>query len=234
MSAATIKLQGVHAVVFDLDDTLYCERDFAFSGFDAVEAWLRDRFPCPFPPAGRMRSLFDAGERGHIFDRILAELGQPVRPELIADMVSCYRLHVPSIRFQPDAEQALAKWRSGFRLGLISDGPLETQRLKVEALGLAGRVEHIILTDQWGRQYWKPHPRSFEEMERRLGATGGACVYIGDNPLKDFIAPNQRGWRTVRLRRAEGIYADEKPPVGGEPQHLIGKLGDLELTPRNP
>ena len=31
-------------IVFDLDDTLYLERDFVRSGFAAVDRWVSDRF----------------------------------------------------------------------------------------------------------------------------------------------------------------------------------------------
>ena len=31
----------VHTVVFDLDDTLFAERDYVLSGFRAVDEWIR-------------------------------------------------------------------------------------------------------------------------------------------------------------------------------------------------
>jgi putative hydrolase of the HAD superfamily len=33
----------IHTLVFDLDDTLYPEKDFVLSGFDAVDRWLKER-----------------------------------------------------------------------------------------------------------------------------------------------------------------------------------------------
>ena len=31
-------------------------------------------------------------------------------------------------------------------------------------------------------------------------------VYISDNPKKDFFAPNELGWKTIRYKNPNGIY----------------------------
>ena len=65
-------------VTFDLDDTLYLERDFVRSGFAAVGAWLATERGVRGFEACAWR-LFEAGRRGDIFDRVLPRLG--VAPE---------------------------------------------------------------------------------------------------------------------------------------------------------
>ncbi|MGN6385172.1 MAG: HAD family hydrolase, partial [Verrucomicrobiota bacterium] len=35
---------------------------------------------------------------------------------------------------------------------------------------------------------------------------GGDCVYIADNPRKDFITARKLGWKTIRVRRDEGEH----------------------------
>ncbi len=37
-------------------------------------------------------------------------------------------------------------------------------------------------------------------------------VYVGDNPLKDFEAPNQMGWTTVRIRRHHSLHFELPTP----------------------
>jgi len=227
---STIPLSGIAVVVFDVDDTLYPERSFAFSGFAAVADWLRSRVACSIDPAARMRELFEAGERGHVFDRLLAEMGCDEAEVLVPAMIERYRSHTPAIKLYDDADAALGRWAGSFRLGLISDGPLDMQQGKIEALGLPGRVGRIILSDQWGRSFWKPHPRPYLEIEAAWGLRGQRCLYIADNSEKDFIAPRQLGWRTVRVRRSDGIYAQALPPPGGEPEYEVSLLDQIELT----
>ena len=80
------------AVVFDLDDTLFPEREFVRSGFAAVGAWMqRDRGVVGFGAAAWRR--FEAGERKRAFDEALAELEVASEPGLVEKLVSIYREH---------------------------------------------------------------------------------------------------------------------------------------------
>jgi putative hydrolase of the HAD superfamily len=89
---------------------------------------------------------------------------------------------------------------AAYRLGIISDGQLQSQTAKVEALGLEHLVDRIVLTDEWGSDFWKPHHRAFELLESDWSCSPSNLVYVGDNPRKDFAAPKSRGWLTIRLR----------------------------------
>lgn len=213
-------------IVLDLDDTLYLERDYARSGFAAVGAHLRDRRG--IEDAGdRAWSHFEQGRRGDLFDRVLAEVGLAADPALIRELVEVYRSHAPAIRLLPDAEafidRALA---DGRQLALISDGPIAAQSAKVEALALRLRFDPVILTDAWGREFWKPHERAYRAVMDRHGRPAADHVYLGDNPLKDFHAPNRLGWNTIRVRRPEGehVRAEAIEEVG-RPAHEVHDLG---------
>ena len=162
----SISLSGIQVVVFDLDDTLYPERAYAFSGFSAVADWLRARVACRFDPAARMRDLFESEHRGRVFDQLLCELGCGQDKDMVRAMIDCYHTHVPRIALFGDADRSMDRWSGEFRLALISDGPLAVQQSKVDALGLEHRLERIILTDQWGPSYWKPHFRAYLEIEQ--------------------------------------------------------------------
>jgi putative hydrolase of the HAD superfamily len=225
-----VRLTGIRVIVFDLDDTLYPERAFALSGFRAVGQELQRRMNCPFDPAERMRKLFDDGRHGKIFDTVLDELGADASRDMIAELVQLYRTHPPTIELFADADAALRKWSGWFRLALISDGDERTQRNKIKALQVEGRLDPIVLTGEWGPDYWKPHPRAFEEVERLTGLAGAECVYLADNPAKDFVAPRRLGWVAVRVCRPGGVYADASPPTGGEPSYEITDLSQIELS----
>jgi putative hydrolase of the HAD superfamily len=225
----TVQLDGIRTIALDLDDTLYAERDFACSGFDAVAHWIKERMDCPGDPAARMRELFETQHRRRIFDQLLIDMGCPNPGEFVPAMIECYRNHIPNISLLPDAERALQRWSGEFFLALISDGPLATQQRKVEVLGLANRLNLVILTDQWGSEFWKPHPRAFELVEHQSAQSGSACIYIADNPAKDFVTPNRLGWRTMRIRRPGGIYGD-MPSVGaGCEQFQVQSLDEVDI-----
>ncbi len=198
-------------LVFDLDDTLYLERDFARSGFAAVGEWARDTHS--LDGVERIAAdLFDRGQRERIFDGVLAGLGLEHDQNLIRDMVEIYRFHPPKITLQPDTQALFSSFAADQKLALITDGHQRTQENKVAALQLEKHgFDPIFVTDAWGRDYWKPHRRAYEAVVDHFGERGHRFVYIADNSRKDFLAPNAMGWATVRIAR-EGRVHDGEPP----------------------
>lgn len=215
------------AVVFDLDDTLYAEREYAYSGFAAVAQAFADRLGDPRDATARMRRLFDSEHRPRVFNSLLSELGLNEEFKLAAAMIEVYQAHRPTIRLYDDAEEILKKLRPEYRLGLLTDGRFSTQGLKIDALGLRGRFDAILITTELGPGFGKPSPRPFEFISTRLQVVGSRSVYVADNPAKDFVAPNALGWMTVQIRRTDGVYADQKPAPGGEPHQVIDTMNRL-------
>ena len=200
----------VHTVVFDLDDTLYPEREFVFSGFQAVEEWLQEKHRVP-GFADVARKIFAAGRRGKIFDEALPLLGMQPTPERVAELLEVYRMHQPRIGFFPDAAEILEWAGRHFQLALITDGYAAVQARKIRALGLEKYISRRVITDELGREFWKPSLEPYRRVMAQSPGPADGYVYIGDNPRKDFIGARQLGWRTVRVRRAEGEHADYQP-----------------------
>ena len=217
---------SVHTLVCDLDDTLYAEAGYVLSGFRAVDRWLiathgLERF---LPTA---TELFLRGLRGRIFDEALGAIGQKATSELVAAMVAVYRDHRPDIQLLPEVEAFLGKVAGNCRMGLLTDGYLGVQQRKVEALGIAGRFQAIVFTDALGREFWKPHTAAFRRIMEVLPGEAAGYVYVGDNPRKDFIAPRQLGWKTVRIRRAGGEHFGYDAKPGEAADREIFTLLDL-------
>lgn len=225
---------GLTALIFDMDDTLYPEKDYVASGFQAVGRYIESTRGHSGFEAAALR-LFQAGESRQVFNRVLAELGIPCTEELITELVACYRQHEPQIALTADAEAVISRVKSGVKLGLLSDGYLEAQQRKVHKLGLHGRFDAVMLSDELGRACWKPSPVPYERITQLLAVDHEACVYVGDNGSKDFITAKALGWRTVRLRRADGVYADTPVPEEYEAHYQIDNLMALtaieELQP---
>ncbi len=200
-------------IVLDMDDTLYVERDFARSGFAAVAALLGDESFAP-----RAWALLEAGGRGDIFDRLAPD------PSRVKAMVAAYRSHRPAIALAPDAARLLARAEN---CALITDGHEVTQRNKIGALGI-GHLDPLIVTDMWGQDFRKPHPRAFETVMARHGGAGADYVYVGDNPAKDFLAPRALGWRSLRIRRPGGLHQRAEPPSAAHaPDAEIASLDEV-------
>jgi putative hydrolase of the HAD superfamily len=214
-------------IVFDMDDTLYLERDFVLSGYRAVDDWVAAELRVHGFFASAWR-LFEGGQRERVFDDALAGLGVAAEPRLIGELVAVYRNHWPMIRLAPDAARALERHAMRDRLALLTDGYLVTQERKIEALGLRSCCDPVIATDQWGRDYWKPHPRGFMAVQSRFDGEPADFVYIGDNPSKDFLTPKALGWTTIRIRRAGGLHAGQVAPPDHDADLTITTLDELD------
>lgn len=191
---------NVKVVAFDLDDTLFPERQFALGGICAAGEWARSNLGLS-KFGSKARELFESGVRAHLFDRTLGDLGHDSKQETIKGLVKAYREHLPKLEMYPDAHQAVSAMKGRYKLAIITDGWLEVQRSKIVALGLDSIFDLVLCTDELGRQKWKPSVAPFESVMQRLGSAGKRCVYVGDNPRKDFIGARSAGWYTIRIRR---------------------------------
>ena len=216
------------SIVFDLDDTLYPERSYALSGFRAAAVWAERSLGIKDLDA-EMTRLLDLGHLGKLFAMALGKAYPAHSADDLAGLLDAYRTHDPVIELFPDAVAALDHYGRQGQLGLITDGTHAMQAAKVRALGLAPRFASIVYTDALGaeRAYFKPHPRAFEVAAAALGAAGRPLVYVGDNPAKDFIAPNAMGWTTVQVVRPGGVHDSAKTVAGGAAHHVVGSLDEL-------
>jgi putative hydrolase of the HAD superfamily len=192
-------------VVFDVDDTLYPEHDYVVSGFRAVGRWA-ERWLSIGDFDSRCLDLFDQGRRGNIFNEALRACGRLPVPDLISGLVAIYRSHQPQIGMFDDAATAIREGSSKWPVAIITDGPVISQSLKCEALGLFSLARPVVLTGTMGEGFHKPQPQAFKYVASQVQAA--RYVYVADNPAKDFAAPRELGWISVRIRRKGGLHYD--------------------------
>lgn len=205
--------------VFDLDDTLYLERDFVKSGFRAVDDWAQRELDVRrvFDTAW---GLFEGGTRGTTLTDAFDALGRPLTAEETSAAVRLYRTHSADIRLCADAADLLSRLSNdGVRHGILTDGPADCQRAKLHALGLNSRHCLVAVTDEHGPAWHKPNTAAFAHLQSALGTTAVECTYIADNPRKDFLGPKRLGWRTVRIVRRLGLHA-----------HIDSTPGEVDIT----
>ena len=88
-------------------------------------------------------------------------------------------------------------------MGIVTDGRAETQRNKIEALGLTEWISPDLVLVNEDKKYFKPNHWSFDRMMlqcyEKFPNSELDFYYVGDNTEKDFLAPNELGWTTVCL-----------------------------------
>lgn len=192
----------VHTVlVLDLDDTLYQEADYVLSGIRYVADLLQRLTGKEIEK--QLLSFHRVNPTGDFLDIALGELCLPISAK--ESLLWSYRLHQPDIELAPQVRQWLEKCvREYHAVAILTDGRSITQRLKLEALGLIDIP--VYISEEWGSV--KPDPERFLAIQERW--TAEHFVYVGDNPAKDFITPNQLGWKSVGLKdKGRNIYPQD-------------------------
>jgi putative hydrolase of the HAD superfamily len=217
----------IEVLVFDLDDTLFPEREFVQSGFQAVGNWMSQKYSVVdfFEVAWQ---LFIEGKRGKIFNLTLEKLGVKYESSMIQELLQIYREHKPNISLHEDAKWAINYFKKDRKLGLITDGYLMTQKNKVDALGIESNFDVIVSSDFYGRDSWKPSPVPYLKVMEATKCPGANCLYVGDNPPKDFVTAKKLDWTTFQICREVGEYSDVISEDSYEAKFKIKSLLELK------
>lgn len=187
----------IKGVIFDLDDTLYSEKEYVKSGFRVVSDYLG---------GGYDEKLWQYFEDNKI--AITELLRKEGRMEEEKKCLEIYRNHMPDIHLYSGVVEMMNNLKSqGFKIGIITDGRPKGQRNKLKVLGLESLVDDIIITDELGgTQFRKPCDIAFRIMITRWRMDPSEVVYVADNINKDFQAPKQLGMKSLWFRNEDGLY----------------------------
>ena len=217
-------------ICFDLDDTLYKEIDFLKSGYRKISEMVETRYG------------LDARE---VYDRLLYwyQRGENAFANLnetygiknpIGDYLDVYRYHHPDIMLSQETIDTLdALKHQGVTLAIITDGRIISQRQKIETLGLTKWISEDFIFINEDPKHFKPSRFSFDRL--MLHCYGlfpdSEFIYsfVGDNPQKDFLAPNQLGWNSVcLLDDGRNIHKqDLSLPLEYRPQRIVRSITEI-------
>ncbi|MCI7556732.1 MAG: HAD family hydrolase [Bacteroidales bacterium] len=220
-------------ICFDLDDTLCKEIDYLKSAYREIAEYSAEHcHGCSVPVAVLAHKAYDVmiaayQEGQNAFDVLNSFLGLDLP---IADYLYIYRNHMPKIALCEDVVRTLDALKAeGVRIGLITDGRSVQQRNKIEALGLGRWIENadIVISEEIGSE--KPALANYEYFMKRYPECQD-FTYVGDNPRKDFIAPNALGWQTICLMDdGRNIHRQDfaSTPALALPEKTIKSLKEL-------
>ncbi len=217
------------AVLFDLDDTLYPEQQYALSGFQAVAQHIQRIYGL---------NLYDdlvrtylKGERTNVFGETLAKHFKSVDDNLLQKIVHIYWSHTPRITLFEDARICMALlFAQSIRVAVITTGLSAIQQKKVATLELEPLLDGIIYTDDLlgEKEPGQPCEDAFHILSLQLETEFNEMCYVGDNPLTDFVIPRRLGIKTARIQRPNGEHAKRQPPsIGYQADRVITSLIDL-------
>ena len=210
-------------IVFDLDDTLYYERDYVFSAFHYVSELMEQVYFTRNVEA-RLIELFEEGV-GDPVSNVWQELDLPVSGK--DDLVHAMRAHRPNISLPLETVKLLKLLDiSNIPWSILTDGRSLTQRQKIIALGLTD-AKGVYISAETG--FAKPSLEAFKQIQIEHGQSLN-FFYIGDNVRKDFISPNNLGWQTFMLQDQGFNIHSQNVEIGKEFNAKHSLLSILEVV----
>lgn len=222
------------AVLFDLDDTL-CDyaaaREarlrIAFSRSAAGEACVREGIDLDHMIVASIQlHPHGADHFGELFARF--GIDDPAEATAAANWYRINRFH--GLKLFPGVDEVFRIVREGLSrrtpsasqpLGIVTNGPAEVQRAKLDLLGIDGLVDFAVVSEEFGVA--KPDPRIFHEALRRAGVDAGEAIFVGDSPEFDMVGARAAGIPSVWVNRNDVAWNEAGPP----PAREIRSLNDL-------
>jgi len=188
----TLDLEGLEALIFDLDGTLV-ESEHVWAAAKSEVARLHGLSPTEADLAGfvgrratafaaEYLGLTDAARRAEAVDQI-NEIAMPRLPT--------------ELRAIPGAADLVESARAaGLRIAICSSAPMSAIRTALEVLGLADMVEATVSAD--GMSRGKPHRQPYVETLRMLGLRPEQALAFEDSP-SGIQAATAAGIPTIAL-----------------------------------
>ena len=208
--------------MFDLDGTLIDRQ----ASLEPFLIGLYRRYKLGHIPYETYRDRFIELDKGgyadkhEVFQTLSTEFGVPVNA---GELVTDYRRNAwKNCRVFPRTMETLAQLRKrGYKLGVVTNGTVESQQSKLRESGLDALVDAIPISER--EQLKKPDPRIFARAADRLDVSVADCVFVGDNPEADIRGAHSVGMKTIWLI-GDLPWPDDVDIV---PSHTINSLPEL-------
>ncbi|HUT32977.1 MAG TPA: uridine diphosphate-N-acetylglucosamine-binding protein YvcK [Planctomycetota bacterium] len=225
-------MQKIKAILFDLDDTLFDCYGLLVGAARrrAARAMVQAGLPCTEEEAyqKQLEVLEEHGPRFDVFDAMAQMHGMP--PSLAQAALAAYNSEeVGDIQPFPDVPETLAELRSqGYRLLLLTTGVYARQQKKIEALGIKGCFDDILINDI---EMGDHRDDCFQDLLTRHHLKPDEVLCVGDRVQSEIKSGNALGMITVQM--LHGRFKDLVPKTElEEPDYKISRISELHYILR--
>lgn len=218
--------RGIEVLCLDLDDTLVDTEAGAVLRFSAAVERIRELRPdittraieaataaalLTHPSEGRMANFFAA-----------LQIEDPSHVQVIRD-VYFETMASQQAPLYPGTTDVLRLLKRQFRLALITNGPSQLQRSKIEHHGLDACFDWIVISEECG--FEKPNSEIFEHTLGLAGIPAKRAAHAGDSLTADVVGANSAGVTSIWVRNAR--VRGNLNGLDIQPHFTIAQLDDL-------
>jgi putative hydrolase of the HAD superfamily len=206
-------LNGVRGVVFDLEDTLFDKSDWIIP---AIE-YAAEQFGLDLTRTAELLQEYSQRPTGldaNVYNHVLLGCGQfdtAMNVRALCAWANQYHPARGSLQLYPGTLTALECMSAKYKLAIVAEGQVETQKLKISALGIEPVIPVIAYSDEIdGIRSRRPDPRGVLLAIQKLNLPPSEVLWVADNPARDFLRLRERGVLTARVLTGECSRQD--PP----------------------
>jgi putative hydrolase of the HAD superfamily len=122
-----------------------------------------------------------------------------------------------------DVAPTLEKFKSCYRLGLLTNGAPDLQRRKIHATDLGKYFDAVVVSGEVG--IGKPDARIFEKMLAQLKTGPESALVVGDSLKSDIAGAQGAGIKAVWVNRSEN--AADAPIIPDGMVYSLDELGKV-------
>lgn len=201
----------IKAVVFDLDDTLFNQKQWILGKLEIVYSLLSDYLPEKRVFLLKAIQIIEEGNRSKLFDALSQEFN--FNETLREQLIKTYRKSEPPMcPLYPEVTDVLGQLRKmGLKLALLTDNPVESQKQKVKGCRLEELFDAILYSRESGDE--KPEPAVFGKMVDMLGMKAHELIMVGDNLYRDVNGALAAGYGFAYWIERPGTFFNFEPHI---------------------
>jgi len=224
-------LDNIDIIAFDLDDTLWpCMPTIQYAE-ETLYQWLEQNYPRitdrskPEKLVVERQQFMLRDERFAIdltllryeFLKLLGrEAGYDPEEVAKAGFEVFYEAR-QKVNFYDDVLPCLGRLRSCYRLGAISNG-----NANIDKVGLGHLIEYSVSASEL--KVAKPDKLIFHDLVARFDVPANRVLYVGDHPEFDVVGPLEAGLQAIWMNRENNVW----PVHLQQPKYQIANLHELE------
>lgn len=200
-------------------------------GISGVEALYSDLGSCH--ERVRVLAATQHEYKQRVWCEALAAHGHDVTAARADQLIDAFRaVRGDHVTVYDEVDEVLTELAGSHRLGIITNGPTDLQKMKLAATGLADLFGVVVISGELG--WGKPQVAPFAHAMAALDAASESTTMLGDNVSRDVVGARAAGIGAVWVTRPELDFAlDGKGDTDPDPDNPLATLVDLRplLTP---
>lgn len=198
----------VHALIFDIDSTLYTHRAYADHQIDVlIRRLAQEKGQSYQAMTAAIQDYRRQWERDHggvkislanTFTAFGVSIEESIRWR--EDLIAPERF----LTADPRLRQTLLDLGKSARLGVVTNNPVLIGRRTLRALGVEDCFKALVGLDSCGVS--KPHRLPFVKVTQELGVEAPFCVSVGDRYDIDIALPVEMGMGGILVDGVEDVY----------------------------